>query len=304
MQPLSDELAKLGFIVLMVGMPDDDETAIDTKYPDAKTMWAKMLGVVGIEMLMRSDNLWPGAYYSIALSQAIDHMIAVAPAKLGLTVDTTRVGLVGHSMGGGGVLCAAARACRDKICAVVAISPSHVSVEAPFDNIDGCVKYSSGADFSNEHGEGTVAHLADIVAPTLIFGSKAEYNTAFPFSPCWPSFPYVATAHTAPVPALTARHRVWCGRCLFEQLGSSKKELYVDNKTDQAMMEEAHIRLVDTTEMMHEYLDGVPLEVVKSFLRRHVAGSAEAAPTQPASALEWKQQGAVPAVAAPEELQC
>ena len=37
MQPLAEELAKLGFIVLMVGMPDDDECIVK-RYPDAKTV--------------------------------------------------------------------------------------------------------------------------------------------------------------------------------------------------------------------------------------------------------------------------
>ena len=277
MQPLAEELAKLGFIVLMVGMPDDDECIVK-RYPDAKTVWGKVMAMAAMNA-MKTDNMWPAAYYSIAMSQAIDHMIAVAPSELGgLQVDPKRVALVGHSMGGAGVLCAAARDCKAKICAVAALNPGHVSVDGPFDNLDAVLKYGSAPDFSCEHGEGVVPHLANISVPTLIYGSQAEYNTGFEdmkglglatLAPCWPSFP-----------------------CVYEQLtGAPKKELYVDNVVDQTMLE-AHTRIAEASaDEMRSYQDGVPFEFLCSFLRRNVAGSAEAAPTQPSNAKEWRQDG-------------
>jgi len=266
MRPLAEEMAKLGFIVLMVGMPDDDETIV-RKYPEAKTIYGKMMAVLTVDVLMKVQNMWPASYYSKALSQAIDHMVKVAPSKLGgLKVDTARIGLVGHSMGGGGVLCAAARDCKDKICAVVALNPSHFGVETPGDNLDSCLQYGSGADLSGEHGEGVVPHLAHITVPTYIYGSHAEYNTSEfgGLCPTWPNFP-----------------------CVYEQLtGTTAKELYVDNVTDQTFIE-AHCRMEATSEGLHSYEGGVPFECLCSFVRRHVAGSSEAVPTKPSNSKEW-----------------
>ena len=36
--------------------------------------------------LLMATNMWPASYYSKALSDAIDHLIAEAPNKLGVTV--------------------------------------------------------------------------------------------------------------------------------------------------------------------------------------------------------------------------
>ena len=43
-------------------------------------------------------------------------------------------------MGGGGVLYAANMNCRERVAACVALNPSHVSVEAPFDNSKHCIQ--------------------------------------------------------------------------------------------------------------------------------------------------------------------
>ena len=85
---------------------------------------------------------------------------------------------------------------------------------------------------------------------------------------CWPVFP-----------------------CVYEQLtGAPKKELYVDNVVDQTFLE-GHTRIAEASaDEMRSYQDGVPFEFLCSFLRRNVAGSAEAAPTQPSNAKEWRQE--------------
>ena len=49
-------------------------------------------------------------------------------------------------------------------------------------------------EVSGEFGEGEFPHLGDlaqIVAPVLILGSQAEYNTTVPGEPasaCWPTY--------------------------------------------------------------------------------------------------------------------
>jgi len=108
--------------------------------------------------------------------------------------------------------------------------------------------------------------LKNIKAPTLIYGSQAEYNTElFPKSgaaPMWPVFP-----------------------CTFQQVGARVKELYVDN-LKMATCGEAHSWCC-YPETTGTFAGGVPLKVVLSFLRRHCAKTDESPPERPANALEW-----------------
>lgn len=107
--------------------------------------------------------------------------------------------------------------------------------------------------------------LKKIKAPTLIYGSQAEYNTGLlptmDVAQLWPVFP-----------------------CTFRQVGAGVKELYVDNlKT--ATIAEAHTWCYP--DIISTYAGGVPLKVVLSFLRRHCAKTDESPPERPANALEW-----------------
>lgn len=124
-RPLAEELARLGVLVLMIRMPDNNEDLLK-KYPAA----AKKLSAEWRDM-HHECNVWPAAYYSEALSAAIDHLCEVAPARAGVGVDPARIALVGHSMGGAGVLYAAGAHCKEKIAAVVSLNPSHIAVDQP-----------------------------------------------------------------------------------------------------------------------------------------------------------------------------
>ena len=118
-------------------------------------------------------------------------------------------------MGGAGVLCAAAKDCKDKIAAVIAMNPGGGSSLAPFDQMEGCVKYLTGETFSGEHGEGDIPFLADITAPTMIYGSQAEMNSEL--------LPGLGCAGLWPAPPSQ-----------WKQIGANVKELYVDNLTENA----------------------------------------------------------------------
>lgn len=189
---LAKALAQQGVAVLMIGLPDNDEQVYDES---------------NLSSLL---NAWPAKDYSVSLSASVDLLVEQQICK----VDAARVGLVGHSMGGAGVLFAAARECKGKVAAVAALNPGHLSIMEPNDVIQGPEKYYSGAKHSGEFGEGDLPHLKEVGVPTLVYGSQAEMNTALfsnvPIAAMWPSPPSV-----------------------YEQLGSEVKELYVDNLTDQ-----------------------------------------------------------------------
>ena len=254
---LSTALAEQGFAVLMIGMPDHDEQ----KYESPDVMAALM-------------NAWPAADYSRFLSAAIDHLCKVAPEN-GVTVDKKRIGLVGHSMGGAGVLYAAARDCKDKVAAVAALHPGMISINKPGDHTEGAIKYLTGSPHSGENGEGTVEFLAEISAPTFIFGSQAEMNVELlkgqGMAPMWPVF-----------------------TCQFEQVGARIKELYVDNIKENPGSASglhggclyAHTWFADDA-LLHNYGDGAPLKAICGFLRRRLAGSMEAVMARPSNAKEW-----------------
>lgn len=157
--------------------------------------------------------------------------------------------------------------CVDRIACVASLNPSLGSIESPVDHSAQLVKYFSGAPHSGEHGEGEMPFLKKIKAPTLIYGSQAEYNTElFPKSgmaPMWPVFP-----------------------CTFEQVGARVKELYVDNLKTASCME-AHCWCC-SPQTTGTFAGGLPLKVVLSFLRRHCARTGESPLERPTNALEWK----------------
>ena len=275
LKDLATALAEQGFAVLVFGMPDHDEAV----YEENATAIGKL------------ENKWPCKDYSRFLGAAIDHLKSVAP-KHGITVDEKRIGLVGHSMGGAGVLTAAAKDCKDKVAAVVALNPGFHSVERPMDHVEFCKKFFTGAPHSGENGDATESlnFLGDITAPTLIFGSQAEYNTEL-----------MAGSGAATLwPVYTS---------LFEKVGSSAKELYVDNLTDNPGAKAAEgdkaAELADGAfyahmwpygdEAMRKYGDGTPLAAIGNFLKRRLAGSAEAAMPKPPNAKEWVAPTAVEA---------
>ena len=284
MEALSKELAsKLGVVVLMVGMHDNDEDYVNGFIPDAvDTEGIGLMLKLIAKPLMMVMNLWPANKYSETLSDAIDHLIAEAPNKLGVQVDPKKVALCGHSLGGGGVLYAAGMHCKERIAACVALNPSHMGVEAPFSNAKQCIQWGQGAAFSGEFGEGQLAHLGQISCPTLVYGSQAEYNTGFPglsdvtgIYPCWPSYDSV-----------------------YEQLTSAaSRQLYVDGLTQQSFGD-AHTWLKGEPAWYEKagpglfaYNDGVPLKLVRSFLGRHleVKGGGEALPEKPAKDVKsWR----------------
>ena len=228
--------------------------------------------VIGLSTLKAADQ--HQGTWAKALNSAIDHVChAVPKVRAGVSVDTKRIAIVGHSAGGGGVLNAAAHEACDRVAAVVSLNPSHPSVEQPGDHMAECKKFFEGANFSGEYGEGVIPHLAKIKAPTLLYGTLTEYNTEMSFKPgcCfhWPVYP-----------------------CTFEQIGAAKKELYVDNvaKLDHKGSNLlAHMWLSEQS-TLETYACGVPLKVICSFLRRHCKGSDEA-PPEPENAHEWKVVG-------------
>jgi pimeloyl-ACP methyl ester carboxylesterase len=237
MQDLAAAVAEQNIIVLLMGMPDGDDEA----YPELAEHGAALM------------NVWPASDYSRSFSAAIDHLIKVAPEH-GLKVDEKRVGIVGHSMGGAGALCAAARDCKDKVAACVALNAGSVSNPGVLDRLEDCKKYGTGKPFSGEYGEGTIEHLADVKVPTFIYGSQAEYNLGLDSSgvaAMWPCFPSV-----------------------FEQLGAGKKELYVDNLIDNPGTKEsntqcaiyAHVWCYGS-DFVRSYGDGAPRRTTRASLR-------------------------------------
>lgn len=266
MHSISEYMAStLGVVVLSIGLPDDDEAYINGFIPDEieNAGISLMLKLVTKPLVTVFANMWPACKYSEFLSAAIDHLCTISPEKAGLQIDVKKIALCGHSMGGGGVLYAAGVHCKDRIAACVALNPSHVAVNGPFDNGEQCIQCGKGADHSGEFGEGKIAHLGEISCPTLIVGSQAEYNIKGPFGVAgiWPTY-----------------------ECIFEQLTSAaSKELYVDSLTHLSYVE-AHEWLIPTTGLkipVTEHNEGIPLEVVCSFLRRNVCGSDEAPPERP-----------------------
>merc|ERR1719502_580466 len=81
------------------------------------------MGVPGWFLNSKTMNMWTPRFYAKSLDFAIDHLISMARMKCGVAVDPARVGLVGHSMGGAGVLAGAGLDCRNKIKAVAALNP-------------------------------------------------------------------------------------------------------------------------------------------------------------------------------------
>ena len=249
MAALAEAVAAQGVAVLMVGLHDGDEQL----HPELEGMQASLV------------NTWTQADYAKFLRAGIDHFSNVCS-----WIDKKRIGLVGHSLGGGGVLRAAATSCREHVAAVVALNPSHMSVETAGDMLEHCVKYRSGVEHSGEFGEGNIAHLASVTAPTLVYGSQAEYNTSLKLddtvAPMWPTY-----------------------RNVFAQLGGlsgSTKELYVDNLVTHTCTQ-AHCWLLGR-ENLRAFGDGVPLRVICSFLRRMLLQVAEVPMKRPSNAKEWE----------------
>jgi dienelactone hydrolase len=261
---LAREVAKQGVICFMIGMPSNDAEVMLADYPDLSEEKKKAISAAG-----KIGNGWSGRYYAKALDAAIDHLIALSPQKLGLQVDPGRIGLVGHSMGGGGVLCAAGTDCATRIKAVVALNPSLLQASEPVENMDKAKQFATGKNFSGEYGEGTVGFLADIKAATLIFGSRSEWNVPLlGFGPAnqWPTYD-----------------------CQFKQVGAAEKELFVDNLVDEKATNcfRGHAWLLHP-KIISEYGDGAPLRAILSFVRRKLIGSAEEPMEKPAIAHSWE----------------
>ena len=129
---LTHAISEQGIIAIMIGLPDGDEQ----QYAEN-------------EQYAKGKNSWPCKDYSRFLSAAVDHLLDQAP-KHGIAVDTARIGLVGFSMGGGGVLFAAGNSCKDKVAAVAAVNPGLHSVHSFYDNKEGCQRYAKGAPHSGD----------------------------------------------------------------------------------------------------------------------------------------------------------
>ena len=263
MKDTAQAISEQGIIALMIGLPDCDEKHYGNDEAAVQNSW---------------QNSWAAKDYSRFLSAAVDHLLEQAP-KHGMAVNKDRIGLVGHSMGGGGVLFAAGNDCKGKVAAVAAVNPSIHSVHSPHDNLQFCERYAQGAPHSGELGEGTIECLAEISAPTYIYGSQAEYNVPFmpgepPACMQWPAYP-----------------------CQFAQVGASVKELYVDNMTENWATKQANGSLFLTSAYAHSwhcgeeirvYGDGKPLAALLGFLRRRLAGTSEQVMERPANAKEWE----------------
>ena len=237
MENVAEWVAGQGYAVLMIGLSDDDGAG----YADGAN------GVV--------DNSWPSAAYSKFLLAAIDHLAGSA-AKANVPVDASRVALFGHSLGGGGVLHAAARDCKDRVKAVVAVNPGCARVDFGDCKWAEFAKWKEATPRSGEFGECAIPHLADVAAPTLIFGSQAEYNAAVETYPRYDD--------------------------TFAQVGAACKELYVDNL--EQTWQDAHTWC---SRDLRGYADGKPAELIASFLSRHLAGVEQAPPEKPSNAKEW-----------------
>ena len=273
--------ANLGVVSMIIGMHDDDTQKLDEKYPG----WQEREGLndaakAASGLLTNGRNAWPAAYYGDSIAVAIENLVPAAMQKLGVSVDSTRIALVGHSMGGGGVLYAAAVQCKSNIKAVAALNPSHMATLTPFDGFDECVQYAKGKAHSGENGEGVLSHLANITVPCYVYGSRAEYNTSIDASmgvvintisqfldtvksPCWPEY-----------------------SCVYRQLGTTTKELYVDDVTDVDWGKSHNWLKAD----LESFAGGAPINVLCSFLRRRVLESGEEAPKKPGNAYKWEQE--------------
>jgi pimeloyl-ACP methyl ester carboxylesterase len=272
MQPLAEKMVGEGFIVLIIGLRDDALDVTLADYPELD----EEAKVTARDFAHSGKNVWPSKYYGKALSAAIDHLCAVAPKAHGVKVDAQRVGLVGHSIGGAGVLHAAASECADRVRAVVALNPVHHSVRKPFDHLREIKRYLSGEKHSGEHGNGELPHLKRIKCATLVYGSQAEYNTSVLETPWTGDLqPY---ALVWPKPS-----------SIHAQVGAASKELYVDNTTDVQNFV-AHGWLA-TGKGLEQFGGGAPLRLIGSFLRRHLAGDDEAPPERPENAKEWAVEG-------------
>lgn len=275
MQYVAREIAKQGVVVLMIGMPDNDKEVCGAKFPNLSKEQKKCMELQGIL------NMWPACFYSKALNAAIDHVCIAAPEHLGLEIDQARIGLVGHSMGGAGVLYAAGVDCKDRVKAVASLNPGYLSVFEPFDvqgmGSDSLIKSNTAQYLQTKDKsldvEGKVsarvAHLASISAATLILGSQAEIEDPKVSTPEQPKFVD-----------------------LFEEVGSFEKELFVDNiKSSFAIAHTWHAH--ENPDEMRKYAGGITLETLLSFVRRKLVGSAEERMPKPDVAHDWKE-GSVP----------
>ena len=299
LQTLGEYLAvELGVVCMIIGMHDDD-AKLEAKYPG--WMEKERLGLVArviqdsTQAMTAGRNAWPAKYYGDAIALAIENLVRSSD-RVGVSIDEERIALVGHSMGGAGVLYAAGVQCKDKIKAVAALNPSHLAVETPFDGLAEGIEYGKGEKYSGENGAGTIAHLANIIAPCYVYGSRAEYNTTANselgavlellgtlldtnVAGCWPEY-----------------------HCVYGQVGSATKELYVDDTTDcgwgfahnwmKTVAADAKRGGITT------FAGGEPISVLLSFLRRHVLDSGEPAPVKPGNAYKWAPAPAVQAVEA------
>jgi len=194
------------------------------------------------------------------------------------TVDKSKVGLLGHSMGGGGVLYGAGAQCADKIKTVIALDPGCFSWDEDVQFHANCVAYAKEPLYSGTGGDYEMEVLKNIKAAVLLHTSRAQYN-----APLMPNTDYCAMW-----PALPS---------IYNQLTSDKKEIYVDNflvdesKTTlaeaQPICAASHTWMVSPSGLL-EHGGGVPINVILSFTRRHLLGSGEEPMEKPEGAVEWE----------------
>jgi len=252
-----------GAAVMVIALPDDDEA------PEG-----------GIA------NTWWCSYYSKALAAAIEHVCEAVPAESSgtLSVDKSKIGLLGHSAGGGGVLFAAGADCRDLISCVVALDPGMFCCFKVYDYAEKAFEYANEEYFSGKGGDLQLDVLKNIKPSTKVFvhSSQAQYNTPIVLSP----------------PPRGMSSIVPNGPSIMSQIPCEKKELFIDNVGVPADMkatpEEAN-KIFMTSHMwpfsansVKSYGDGVPLAAITSFVRRHLVGLAEEPMPRPSIAVEWQ----------------
>ena len=110
LQTLGEHLAvELGVVCMIIGMHDAD-AKLDAKYPG--WMEKEGLGLVAraiqesTQAMTAGRNAWPAKYYGDAIALAIENLVRSSD-RVGVSIDEERIALVGHSMGGAGVLYAA-----------------------------------------------------------------------------------------------------------------------------------------------------------------------------------------------------
>ena len=156
--------------------------------------------------------------------------------------------------------------CRDRIKAVVSLSPGYISVLEPADCTEETIKYLADPDRSSENTKDRIVihHLQNITAATLVVGNEIEYDQMDALR-------------------LRADH-------LFNECGAQEKEFFFEKQLYPGQhFSEPHVFLgyKDGGKKMREYGGGQFLQTTLSFIRRKLVGQAEAPPKRPDTAAVW-----------------